>query len=101
LAADRTTLSERRKGLITLPCEARGMAIFDEIDATKALPAQPGDDRTARLARTWFAEAHAKSVRDDEDFAAWNRERKKWTNYDSGGDFGYWPDTGGGDGGGD
>jgi hypothetical protein len=77
------------------------MAIFDDVDAKKALQAaHPGDDRITRLAREWFAQAREKSAREDEDFAAWNRERKKWTAYGSGGDFGFGSD-GGGDGGGD
>ena len=75
------------------------MAIFDDIDAKKAPQARSGDDRIARLAREWFAEAREKSAREDGDFAAWNRERRKWTNYDSGGDFGFGSDSGG-DGGG-
>ena len=76
------------------------MAIFDDIDAKKALQAQGSNDRLARLAREWFAEAREKSAREEADFAAWNRERKKWTDFGPGLDFDLGSD-GGGDGSGD
>ena len=74
------------------------MAIFDDIDRKKVLQARTDEDRLARLGREWFTEAQQKSQREDAEFSAWNRERKKWTS--DAGDGG-WLDWGGGDGGGD
>jgi hypothetical protein len=85
------------------------MAIFDDIERKNALQAQPGGARLARLGRDWFAEVREKSAREETEFDAWNRERKKWTACESDSEtqrpsnnFGFWQDGSGdgGDGGG-
>jgi hypothetical protein len=39
-------------------------------------------EQVRRLARTWFAEAREKSEQDDAEFAAWQKEHRKWNSYD-------------------
>jgi hypothetical protein len=85
------------------------MAISDDNERKKALQAQPGGARLARLGRDWFAQVREKSTREAAEFDAWNRERKKWIPGESDSDtyrpsnnFGFWADgsRNGGDGGG-
>jgi hypothetical protein len=64
-----------------------------------ATPAPVDEDRLARLGREWFAAARATSERENTEFAAWDRERRKWT--DVGGSSDGWLSGGDGDGGGD
>ena len=64
------------------------------------------DDELKRLGKTWFAEARAKSEKEEAEFTTWNKERRKWSplgsrNSDDGWNFfGSDSSFGGGDSGG-
>lgn len=48
--------------------------------ATRRKSAAAGrESRLADLAREWFADARETSAREDAEFAAWNKDRKKFT----------------------
>jgi hypothetical protein len=60
------------------------------------------DEELRQLVKSWFAEAQEKTNQDDAEFAAWNKERRKWTAGSSGGLGDFWgSDSGGNSGGGD
>jgi len=74
------------------------MANPDDNGRKTVRPTNPADERLTGLGRRWFADARETSARDEADFAAWNRERQKWSPAGGFGDGG-WPESGGSSGG--